>query len=346
MRVPLRDVNVRPKTVLFCGTRSRFGLAHLAPVLQMFDVAAVVFATDKRWRYFEKRLSGEPNGTSWLAGGLRHTAYVWRSRLRQIAQDRKLRSDLRRKRILVLKAFDANHASFIDKIRALTPDLLLCAAYPQILSKELISVPRQAAINFHPSVLPKFRGAHPHFWALAKGERTGGVSAHLMTERIDDGDIVAQITFSIDGDYYEDYYRKIVDQTPRLIAEVFKFLTNPASKPIQQDSSLASFFKNDKERDWRVLWPEMSAMDVYNLIRTERAFCFFRSSTRVQIARAEVIRHDEGGVAGTIQSIDDDVVVQSIDGAVAIKAFRQRGNLIPAAVWARELGVAVGERFS
>src|SRR5262249_53186511 len=158
-----------------------------------------------------------------------------------------------RRGIEVLQTFDANAPSFVRRICDLAPNVLLCAAYPQILSKEMIGAARRAAINFHPSVLPKFRGAHPHFWAIAKGERTGGVSAHLMTERIDDGDIVAQITFSIADYYYEDYYRKIIAETPQLVGEVFKFVTDPDSKAVKQDSTLATFFKNDKEQDWRIL---------------------------------------------------------------------------------------------
>jgi methionyl-tRNA formyltransferase len=338
---------VRPKTVLFCGTRSRYGLAHLSPALELFDIAAVVMATDQRWRLFEKRLSGPRSRATSPIHAARHALYEARSRFRQLTADWKLQRDLKRRGVKVLRAADANDPAFIRALRDLAPDVLLCAAYPQILSNNLISIPRRASINFHPSALPKYRGAHPHFWAIAKGEATGGVTAHLMTERIDDGDIVAQVTFPIEGDYYEDYYRKIVAETPRLVAEVLRFVTDPDSRPVRQDAAAATFFKNDKETDWRILWPDMSARDVYNLIRTERAFCFFRSSSKVQVARAELIlQENDPSVAGTILRVGDAIIVRSNNGAIAIKAFGYRGNLIPAGSWARELHVSIGEKFS
>jgi methionyl-tRNA formyltransferase len=95
----------------------------------------------------------------------------------------------------------------------------------------------------------------------------------------------------------------------------------------------------------------MRAQDVHNLVRTERAFCFFRSSTRIQIARADRIENDrlpdsaKLSEAGTIIRIDDGVVVQANDGAIVIKAFRHHGKIISAGSWAREHGVTIGEKF-
>src|SRR6476620_11401811 len=99
---PAARPNVRPSAVLFCGTRSRFGLAHLLPVLDTFDVRAAVFATDKRWQEFETRLSGQQ---SWRTKGVRHAAYEYRLRLKQILVESRLRSDLKRRRVEVLQTF-------------------------------------------------------------------------------------------------------------------------------------------------------------------------------------------------------------------------------------------------
>jgi len=99
--------------------------------------------------------------------------------------------------IFLEAVFDVNDAALYQELKKEKYDLFICAAYPQILSKNLLEIPERGVINFHPSVLPRCRGAHPHYWALSEGERFGGITAHFMTEKIDDGDIIAQTKFPI-----------------------------------------------------------------------------------------------------------------------------------------------------
>ncbi len=57
-------------------------------------------------------------------------------------------------------------------------------------------------------------GFHPHFWAICKGEENSGMTAHFMTEKLDDGDIVAQLEFPIIQYTYSDFYEKLIQETP------------------------------------------------------------------------------------------------------------------------------------
>lgn len=265
--------------------------------------------------------------------------------------ERRIRLRLSQRGVPLFKVFDVNDPIFIEEIRKRAPDLILSAAYPQIFSGALITLASRGAINFHPSALPRCRGAHPHFWAIAKGEDIGGVTAHYMTERIDEGDIVAQITFPIAGYYYEEHYRKIVDEAPLLVTKVREFFSDPAVKPVKQDRAAATYFKNDREIHRRIFWNVMSAKEIYDLIRTERSFCFFRCATRVQIAKASLSgdnRNMTNGAraeAGTIIDAGDDVIVCAKDGLIAIHAFRRRGGSIGAGEWAKCARVMVGEKF-
>ena len=80
------------------------------------------------------------------------------------------------------------------------PDLVVVAAYGQILSKDVLAVPPLGGINVHASLLPKYRGAAPVAWAIYHGEERTGVTVIKMSVRLDAGDIVAQEAIDITPD--------------------------------------------------------------------------------------------------------------------------------------------------
>src|SRR5579871_970836 len=90
-----------------------------------------------------------------------------------------------------------NTTEAVAQLRALQPDLLVVAAYGQILSKDVLAVPPLGGINVHASLLPKFRGAAPVAWAIYHGETQTGVSIIKMSVYLDAGDILAQEALDI-----------------------------------------------------------------------------------------------------------------------------------------------------
>jgi methionyl-tRNA formyltransferase len=80
----------------------------------------------------------------------------------------------------------------VAALREIRPDLLVVAAYGQILSKDVLGVPRLGGINVHASLLPKYRGAAPIAWAIYHGETRTGVTIIRMTTGLDAGDMLAQ----------------------------------------------------------------------------------------------------------------------------------------------------------
>jgi len=83
-------------------------------------------------------------------------------------------------------------AEVVAGLRGLEPELLVLAAYGQILSGELLAVARTASLNVHPSLLPRYRGAAPVAWSLLRGERETGVTIIRMSEEVDAGLVLAQ----------------------------------------------------------------------------------------------------------------------------------------------------------
>lgn len=83
-------------------------------------------------------------------------------------------------------------------LRALAPDVLLVATYPEKLPESALGIARYGSFNVHASLLPKYRGAHPEFWVVREGATETGVTVHRMTERIDAGPIVLQERIRLD----------------------------------------------------------------------------------------------------------------------------------------------------
>jgi len=340
------------KTVFFCGHKSRYGQTHLEPILDEFQVAAVVFANDERWAIFEEKLSGKSNEEERTINKLRKRIITNVKKMVSLNKPPSIEKVCRERKIPVLHIFDINEGMFIRKIREYKPDIILCAAYPQIFSKALISVPERGAINFHPSLLPRCRGAHPHFWSLATGEKLGGITAHFMTENIDAGDIIAQREFPIDHYYYGELYNKILDETPSLVNQVRLFLEDGKKHATKQDSTNATYFKNDREIHRRIFWSIMPGQVVYNLIRTEQAFCFFRER-KVIVKRAGLIRENRNITnqikveTGTIIDINESgIVIATTNAYLVIYALSEGGKDFNFHEWAIRNRVLIGEKLS
>ena len=94
---------------------------------------------------------------------------------------------------------DINKSEFKKVVKELAPDIIMSFQH-QIFDGELIRLPRLAALNCHPALLPKYRGVKPLFWALRYGESEAGVSVHMLSEKIDAGAVIAHERFRLSPD--------------------------------------------------------------------------------------------------------------------------------------------------
>lgn len=346
---------MRLKTLFLCGHESRYGLAHLKPILDSsFNVIAVVLVNHARWSIFRESLNGKVFVEAYpppvrIARALRSHAIRF---LHHTLAERKVRKLCSKKNVPVWSTFDVNENSFISKIKNCNVDLVLSAAFPQIFSKSLIETPRRGSVNFHPSLLPKFRGAHPHFWAIAKGETESGISAHFMTERIDEGNIIAQIPFEISNLSYQQLYDKIVSETPVLVAHVEKFFYKEGATASPQDSSQATYFRNNRDIHHCIFWELLSAAEILNLTRTGMAYCYFRNKP-VKIFEVYITKSNRNltnnlqVMPGAVVDFSNDaLVVKAIDGCVNIRVLGNGRRRYPFGKWIKKSRVKIGERFN
>jgi len=126
--------------------------------------------------------------------------------------------------IPVYKIGSPNDPSFLKILRALNLDVIICQV-SHVLSEELLVIPRLGCINRHSSLLPKYRGLYPVFWAMLNGEKETGVSIHLMDRSIDRGRIICQKIVKIyDDDTCYEIYHRTFEAGARLVLEALKVL--------------------------------------------------------------------------------------------------------------------------
>ena len=87
---------------------------------------------------------------------------------------------------------------YVSILRELNPDVIVVVAFGQIISKEILDLPRFGCVNVHASLLPKYRGAAPIQWAVIDGEKESGVTTMLMNEGIDTGDMLKKVVVPLD----------------------------------------------------------------------------------------------------------------------------------------------------
>lgn len=136
-----------------------------------------------------------------------------------------------------------NEPGFVATLRELEVDVLVSIAANQRFRPALLAVPRVVALNVHSSLLPKYRGLDGLFWALVHGEEEVGVTVHVMSAGIDEGDIVAQEPFRVSpGESLHELYLRAMDIGSRLLAESVDAYAGGKASPRPNDPAAGSYF--------------------------------------------------------------------------------------------------------
>lgn len=170
------------------------------------------------------------------------------------------------KNLPVLQPLKARDTAFIQQLRDLKPDLIVVAAYGQILSQALLDLPPHGCLNVHTSLLPKYRGAAPIQWAILNGDPETGVTIMKMDAGLDTGPIISTSTTSISA---EDNAQTLHDRLAIIGAELL-IRTIPdyvagKLKPIPQPEGATYAAKISKE-DGRMDWSQ-PAHQIWNRVR-------------------------------------------------------------------------------
>jgi len=154
-----------------------------------------------------------------------------------------------------------------EQIRALQPDFFFSFYYREMLKAPLLAIPRHGALNMHGSLLPKYRGRVPVNWAIIRGETETGATLHYMTEKPDNGDIVAQQAVPIlPNDTAHEVFQKVTVAAEMALNAALPALLAGKAKAEKQDLSKGAYFGGRKAEDGIIDWVQ-SAQEIHNLVR-------------------------------------------------------------------------------
>jgi methionyl-tRNA formyltransferase len=187
-----------------------------------------------------------------------------------------------------------NNDEFRAQLTALKPDAIIVVGYGRIIPRWMIDLPPLGNINLHASLLPKYRGAAPIQWAIARGEETTGVTTMRIDEGLDTGDILLQKEVPIQpADTAETLAPTLATIGASLMIETLRGLQTEAIKPRPQDSEKATLAPILKKENGRIDF-RLAAQEICNRLRGFQpwpgAFTIFRGKN-LHIWDAAVSQH-------------------------------------------------------
>ena len=240
---------------------------------------------------------------------------------------------------------------FSEKMSELEPDLILVAGFHRLIPKHIYKQAKIAAINFHPSLLPHHRGGTPNRWVVRNGERMTGITAHLLSEKFDTGDVVGQCTIDVSAqDTWGDVELNLANRMVSFAVEIIgKAMSNDLAAYVQnleQGSCESSFGGADCQVSWRL--PAIEIRQICNAIRPiSGGLADFRARP-VCLWDVEPVSSDtENAEPGTIVDVTKmgAPIVSCGTGAAQLNDFLRHGRVIPAAELRQDLNWQVGDKF-
>jgi methionyl-tRNA formyltransferase len=237
-----------------------------------------------------------------------------------------------------------------EEFVALNADLAILAFVSFIVPRQVFSVPRLGSICFHPSLLPKYRGASAINWALIKGETVTGLSLFWVDPGIDTGPVLLQkeVQVAPDDTTGSLYFNKIFPLGIEAIGEAVDLIKAGNPPRIVQDESRASYDPPCTDEHARIDWSK-PAQEVYNLIRgcdPQPGSHTIWQGKVVRIFDTRLQLGNDSAARGEVTNIGtEDISVALAGGTLIVKRMRGEGGKISATEFAKQADLKVGDRL-
>jgi methionyl-tRNA formyltransferase len=217
----------------------------------------------------------------------------------------------------------------LTQMRALTPDLIIVAAYGLILPRDVLTIPSRGCVNAHASLLPRHRGAAPIAAAILAGDTETGITLMQMDEGLDTGPILTQRAISIaDDDTTGTLTTKLAHLAADLLIETLPRILAGEITPQPQDHARASLCKPIKKEEGRIDWTH-PADDIARRVRAfnpwPSAFTFW-NGTMLKILRAHASSHRAEAEVGRVVQIGKEVAVVCGAGTLILREVQLAGK--------------------
>lgn len=226
------------------------------------------------------------------------------------------------------KIKDSNSKKHIRDITHIKPDIAIVAGFSQIFNNALLNIPKLGTVNLHAGPLPKYRGGSPLNWQIINNEKKIGLSIISMDEGIDTGNILSKNFFKLNiSDDIDVVHKKANILFSEMVIEVLNNIQNKSLKSIKQLSSQAIYWHQRSDEDGKIIWNNMTALQVHNLVRAltfpyKGAYTFFNQH-KLRIYSAEIINNSFCGSPGRVVKIkNNELVVICSDKGLHIKNYK------------------------
>lgn len=209
-----------------------------------------------------------------------------------------------------------------EQVLALQPDLIITAAFGQILPKEILEAPKFGCINVHASLLPELRGGAPIHYSILQGKEKTGITIMYMVEKLDAGDILTQVEVPIlERDHVGSLHDKLSEAGANLLLKTLPLLLNNELKARKQNDEDVTFACNITREQEKINW-NSSGVQIYNQIRGLHPWPVAYTTIDGQVLKiwwGEKIQQSSHSLPGTILKIEHDGFIVSTGDETAIK---------------------------
>lgn len=237
---------------------------------------------------------------------------------------------------------------FVQILRDMQPELIVVAAFGQLLSQEILDLPKYGCINVHASLLPKYRGAAPIHYAILNGEKESGVTIMQMDIGMDTGDMLAKVVVPIGEEMtMGELHDELKEKGAQLLLKTMESIadgTVQAQKQEASEATYASLLQRSMEKiDW-----QKSAAEIHNLIRgfnpAPGAFTKLPDGKNLKIWSSKVVTA-EAAPAGTVVSVGKKsfVVACGSDALEILEVQPESKKRMNAQVFCNGRGVHAGD---
>lgn len=221
-------------------------------------------------------------------------------------------------------------ASFVDTLRKMEPEVIVVVAFGQILTKEILDMPKYGCINVHASLLPKYRGSAPIQWAVINGEKESGVTTMLMNEGIDTGDMLKKAVVHLDEkETGGSLFDKLADEGAKLLVETLKDLEQGTITRTPQQEEEATHVKM-LDKKMGLIDFSKSAVEIERLIRGlnpwPSAYTGYKGKT-LKIWDADVVDKEMDGEVGQVVEVSKhELFIKTGKGLLSLQEVQLEGK--------------------
>jgi methionyl-tRNA formyltransferase len=236
---------------------------------------------------------------------------------------------------ILFYAGNPRNGNALNNLRDVNCDILVSVNYLFVIENDLISLPKKIAINFHGSLLPKYRGRTPHVWAIINGEKITGITAHKIDEGCDTGDIIEQKTVKISPkDTGASILKKFNSIYPKFVLHIVRKIENDTFQLRKQDETVATYFGKRTPEDGQIDW-NWQKERIFNWVRAQSnpypgAFTYYNRE-KVIINSVEVIDYgfNYSLANGTILAKNGtNIIVKTPNGCLKLLDFHTNNEII------------------